>query len=291
MNKDFIVSLLRKDIDELQTLTEGFEQLTVFPEPILRLAIQKAENITKSLHSLGQNLEEEPVVLDDESVEIQDFVTEAEAADLEEKNDFASSFDTIEEKTKDTVLEDLEKETEKLLDEAALLSEGRVETTLGLDMESAKREEFQEEVEVEELSENEDNIISYPIQKELKESIRTEPKEAITKKQIETAEELSPQGKYSLNDKLQQQGTQSLSDNLANQKINDIRLAMNIGDRFRFQRELFAGNGEVMNKTIAYLNQLAKYEEAESFLTSKFNWDKDNPHAEEFLQLIRKRYL
>ena len=51
MNKEFLVMLLQKDIHELSLLTEGFERMTVFPEPMLRLAKQKAENIIESLQS------------------------------------------------------------------------------------------------------------------------------------------------------------------------------------------------------------------------------------------------
>lgn len=300
MNKDFIVNLLRKDIDELQTLTEGFEQLTVFPEPILRLAVQKAENIAELLNTLSQNLEEKPVAIAVENIDTNESTVEIETPDFQEEVKFVTVSDEIvedvpEEESKDKkVIEELHKETEKLLDEASVLSEGRTDVPVGLNLENAKREEFQEEVEVEELSEDEDKIISYPIHKEVKTPVRAETREIAAERaeteQIETADALPFQSKVSLADKLQEQGTRSVGDNIANQKISDIRLAMNIGDRFRFQRELFAGNGEVMNKTIAYLNQLAKFEEAESFLKSKFNWDEDNPHAEEFLQLIRKRY-
>ena len=53
MNKKFLVILLQKDIHELSLLTEGFEKMTELPEPILRLAIQKAENILESLNTLG----------------------------------------------------------------------------------------------------------------------------------------------------------------------------------------------------------------------------------------------
>lgn len=59
MNKEFLVMLLQKDIHELSLLTEGFERMTVFPEPMLRLAKQKAENIIESLQSLGKNPENE----------------------------------------------------------------------------------------------------------------------------------------------------------------------------------------------------------------------------------------
>ena len=91
-------------------------------------------------------------------------------------------------------------------------------------------------------------------------------------------------------DELMADHNESLGETIANHKIEDIRQAINIGDRFRFQRELFNGNGEVMNKTIAYLNQLQKFEEAHSFLKAKFNWTADNNHAEDFLQIVKRRY-
>ena len=52
MNKEFLVALLEKDIRELELLTEGFEDMDVFPKPILQLARQKAENIIKNLKEL-----------------------------------------------------------------------------------------------------------------------------------------------------------------------------------------------------------------------------------------------
>jgi hypothetical protein len=65
---------------------------------------------------------------------------------------------------------------------------------------------------------------------------------------------------------------------------------MSIGDRFRFQRELFNANGEDMNKTIAYINQLATYQEVESFLKSKYKWAEENETAEDFFQLVRRKF-
>ncbi len=289
MNKDFIVSLLRKDIDELQTLTEGFEYLTVFPEPIIRLAEQKAENISSLLQKLSRDFTEKLKVFEQEEAEV--LVT---LADVEvQKDDEIDNLETQSDVLTEEIIEVEEEEPVQVAEETPEISVEPIEVktvivSSDIDLESAKREEFQEEVEVEELSEKNDNTISYPIHKEVK-THQPRPKETVTE-QPEPGKPIPAPAGISLNDKLQEQGTHSLGDNLAKQKIGDIRQAMNIGDRFRFQRELFGGNGEVMNKTISYLNQLAKYEEAESFLKSKFGWDDDNPHAEEFLQLIRKRY-
>lgn len=66
---------------------------------------------------------------------------------------------------------------------------------------------------------------------------------------------------------------------------------INIGDRFRFQRELFRGNGEDMNKSINYINQLATLNEALSFLKSKYEWTEENETAEDFYQIIRRRFI
>ena len=78
---------------------------------------------------------------------------------------------------------------------------------------------------------------------------------------------------------------------LGNKKISDIKQGINIGDRFRFQRELFRGNGEDMNKTLTYLNQLATANEALSFLRSKYGWATDNETAEDFYQIVKRRFL
>ena len=73
-------------------------------------------------------------------------------------------------------------------------------------------------------------------------------------------------------------------------KVDDIRQAISIGDHFRFQRELFAGNGELMNKTIAKLNQMASLDEAMKYLQAKFTWKADDETADSFLQILRRRY-
>ncbi len=73
-------------------------------------------------------------------------------------------------------------------------------------------------------------------------------------------------------------------------KIDDIRQAISIGDRFRFQRELFAGNGEQMNKTLAKLNRLDSFDQAVAYLQSKFDWDMSDETVDNFLQIVRRRW-
>ena len=82
----------------------------------------------------------------------------------------------------------------------------------------------------------------------------------------------------------------TIADAHSMKKVDDIRQAISIGDHFRFQRELFAGNGELMNKTIAKLNQMDSLDEAMKYLQAKFTWKADDETADSFLQILRRRY-
>lgn len=82
-----------------------------------------------------------------------------------------------------------------------------------------------------------------------------------------------------------------LSNSLGNTKIDDIRQAISIGDRFRFQRELFRNNGEEMNKMLNYINLLASFQEIESFLQKKYGWTDDNQTAKDLYAIVRRKFL
>lgn len=245
MNKEFLVELLKKDIHELELLTQGFEKMTDFPEPILDLAKQKAEAVLESLDELANlnkntetQLVDEPVVTPSvkESVEIKEPVVTEEDIKLK------------------PVVEVVEADVQS------------VENISNNGFNDAKPKE---KIVLDKVYSEPEKVVE-----EVKEVIEPEIIEKKAEAVIE--EDETPDNLSSVND---------------NVKVSDIKNAINIGDRFRFQRELFGGNGEVMNKTIAYLNQLSKYDEAVSFLKNKFGWDKKNQHAEDFYKIIRRRYL
>lgn len=72
--------------------------------------------------------------------------------------------------------------------------------------------------------------------------------------------------------------------------VDDIRHAISLGDRFLFQRELFKGDGEKMNKTIDQLNRLGSLDEAMQYIKKKFNWDEESQAYELFTNILRRRY-
>ncbi len=72
--------------------------------------------------------------------------------------------------------------------------------------------------------------------------------------------------------------------------IADIRKAISLGDRFLFQRELFAGNGELMNKTIDKLNTFSSLDEALEYIANHFSWDTESPAYELFTNILKRRF-
>jgi hypothetical protein len=72
--------------------------------------------------------------------------------------------------------------------------------------------------------------------------------------------------------------------------VKDIRQAIALGDRFLFQRELFAGNGEQMQRTLDDLNGLQTMQEAMNYISQNFDWDFESTAAELFVNVLKRRF-
>lgn len=84
--------------------------------------------------------------------------------------------------------------------------------------------------------------------------------------------------------------TQPLQTSLFGTAVEDIRQAISLGDRFLFQRELFAGNGELMQKTLDELNALGSLEEAMDYVADNFEWDSDSTAVKLFENVLKRRF-
>jgi hypothetical protein len=101
---------------------------------------------------------------------------------------------------------------------------------------------------------------------------------------IETSESLA--------DKLAKNADDTLASAINNKKIIDLKASITLGDRFRFQRELFGGNGEKMNKAISDFNSFETMTEAQEYIAKNFaNWALDSDTVSDFIQLLQRRYL
>ncbi len=318
MNRKLLVSLLRKNIEELEMITDGFMEMNEFPPVILKLASRKTEDIQSILDQLS---EVKPVVnITENKIQIAETISVSEQAAVEiaTEPEIIATPTPIQEATeiipviKETVIiappaeepVTIEPELTEIVPPIIIQPEIEDEIeTVDLDtlVENAKFKisssndvEFKEEL---------DEVFSM-VQTDDETKISIETKDAkeisqITKngeikltsdemKKTTIAEKIAPTT-ISRNEKLSKNDN-SFSASLANKKIQDIKQAISIGDRFRFQRELFNGNGEDMNKTLNYINQLATLEEVMSFLSTKYNWDYSNETADDFNQILRRKF-
>lgn len=74
-------------------------------------------------------------------------------------------------------------------------------------------------------------------------------------------------------------------------RVEDLKQAISLGDRFLFQRELFGQNGELMQKTLEELNKQSDFDAAVDYLDRKFpQWDKESPAYELFINVLHRRF-
>ncbi len=70
----------------------------------------------------------------------------------------------------------------------------------------------------------------------------------------------------------------------------DIRKAFSVNDRFRFQRELFAGSANAMNTAIEHIEIMRSYGNAELYFYSQLNWDRENEVVQDFMEIVRNHF-
>lgn len=297
MNKTILVSLIQKNIEELILLTQGFKEMDFYPEAILNLARNKADDIGQYIEMLKNTTIEkttnpvvekqaDPVVTHLQEVKevvvvaevVPTWKTEHETATVTELPPIVIEFDT-------------ETDSEIAID---------IEPEIDLEMESET--EIEELISIEEFPTFDTKTsapggVSFEVEKpsiepktatQAKVEVAIEPKNGSAKKAV--LGEVVTTNVVSINDIHAKTEKTGIHANIANKKIDDIRQAISLGDRFRFQRELFRNNGEDMNKTLNYINMLATYEEIESFLKSKYAWEDDNEAAFDLLQIVKRKF-
>ncbi len=84
-----------------------------------------------------------------------------------------------------------------------------------------------------------------------------------------------------------------------NKSINDAfanKISIGLNDRIAFEKNLFNGNSDDLNRVIAQLNTIESYEEAKDFIEDLVkpefnNWNGKDDYENRFMQLVEKRFL
>ena len=295
MNRTLIVSLIKKNIDELILLTQGFAEMKEYPEAILSLAKNKTDDIKQYIEML-RNLKEDPATSSGfvdvkpsvESIENQEVKpTSVLHTDTDQlSNNVASPHQNINNETvspiateRPAATEVKQAEVKTSTPETAFTAQKTVS-----DVPTTLKPEVKQAVET--TTPEIKQIIPEEIEpkKELEKGIANDHAKKNTLGDKISASSISRNDAHAKSDKT------GVHANIANKKIEDIRQAISLGDRFRFQRELFRNNGEEMNKTLSYINLLATYEEVEAFLLSKYGWTDDNEAAHDFYQIVKRKF-
>lgn len=277
MNRKLLVTLLQKNIEELNMITDGFMEMNEYPSAIIHLAKRKTEDIRTIIEQLAEVKNEtsvaavttpviEKVIVEKITVKAEPETQEAIIEEIEVQAALVQeSIETPEPELEPIVelIEEVQEDSTEETTEELTITQTEDETEITL--------------ETSEITQVTEVIDNHEVKVTTNETTKTTIADKIIHPTVSRNEVLS-------------KSDNSLSATIANKKISDIKQAISIGDRFRFQRELFKGNGEEMNKTLSYINQLATLDEVLSFLKSKYGWDETNEATEDFYQIVRRKF-
>lgn len=295
MKKEILIALIDKDIKELYGFADILANSDKFSDNFLQLIINKSKVLTENLELLSAGLNQENEIekqnqtdeptnnVDIES--IKNLINNEISASLEAYlNNFKSYIDNA----VNLKIDDFYAKVTKTLEMSVKVESQRVEETV------VKKDTIAED-EVLSAEENLQSTEEQPIEE--RQGDDEQSVKDVTP--IETAEpeyhkptigDVNPD-KQSLSDKFLSVSDNSLASKINNSKINDLKSAITIADRFRFQRELFNGDGEKTNRFIADFNSFSSMDEAKTYIEKHFNWSEENKAVADFLQLLERRYL
>jgi hypothetical protein len=98
----------------------------------------------------------------------------------------------------------------------------------------------------------------------------------------------------SLNDILNKNRKTELADKLEHSPIKDLKSIIGFNDKFSFIQNLFAGNDSTYKNIIEQLNSFTQKTDAEKLLDElsiKNNWNENEEIAEQFKEIINRKFL
>lgn len=143
------------------------------------------------------------------------------------------------------------------------------------------------------------------IENEIAEEVHTEDRQSVELPKVEAVEEikLTPQAPQVENQHLltnqQEQPSLPFHQVPINRTINDAfsgTIVVGLNDRIAFEKNLFGGSSEDLNRVISQLNTLNSYQEAVDFIEDlvkpDFNdWKGKEDYEVRFMELVNKRFL
>ena len=289
MEKTELLDSILKDIKELELLVKGMGAMDPVPAVVKNLALVQARNVFDGLSAIGSTASpiktqlSHVVDLADAGICVQSIPQEPKSTPNEPKRE-ESPIPTVEEKAPvEEIPVEIKAEPSKPVEEPEM----KVSVVDSHPVEEKKSEEKKKEEP------------SQPVEKE-KEPIPSAPKE---KKNLEPEKEIGTviaskvvketQEKVITNERFRT-GVRSLNETIQVRKpesrfVVSLKKAININDRFRYQRELFSNNPSAMNEAIEKLDSMTSLKEARQYVLG-LGWSEEDEVVADFMALLEARF-
>ena len=88
-----------------------------------------------------------------------------------------------------------------------------------------------------------------------------------------------------------QRSANDISVKLHSKPVDDIAKAIGLNEKFLYINELFNGDAVHYKKTLEFLNNCKDFNEAFSFIENNFNWDMNRTEVQNFLDIVKRKYI
>lgn len=283
MAKNELLDLILKDIKELEILVRGMQEMSEVPALVQNLAKTQTRNIYDGLSKIN---DAGLSVVKDQLARVEALAKDGSVAPSIAEEPVSVVTDTSVQNVQSVSYTEVDKTSEESapLVDAPKISEPLVKETLS----EEKNEEPKKTI-----------IVSQPIEKE------QEPKnfEPEIEKNVDEDKEIGTviaskvlketQEKLITNERFRT-GVRSLNETIQVRKpeirfVVSLKKAININDRFRYQKELFSNDSSLMNDAIEKLDAMNSLEVAKQYVSS-FNWDESSDVVSDFMALLEARF-
>lgn len=280
MNKNKLITFILNDISELDMLTKCMESMETIPYAMHDLALQKVRNILSEFEQLSVESKEEvqnSQIKTVASQPVEDKPNEPETIEVSvkpavEKIEVVEKAQ-IEQPQEVDVKEDLVSQKKNATIEVDTVAVDKVRVAI----------QEPEPVVIEELSAPEPVV---EVQKEVVKPVEVE----IPAQVKEVVKPIVEQPKQAVNNPVITNERFKGGRRFESRFVTNLKKALNLNDRLRYQRELFGGDMALLNSTIDKLNAMSSFGEAEAYVAENFNWDTTEGAAFEFMELLEARF-
>lgn len=281
MGKTELLDIVLKDIKELELLVKAMAATAEVPSVMQELAKVKARNVYDGLAQLNgdaacalkQQLSKVEALADEGVVAQPIAIVEAGSPEGAPAEIFEAQSQTSSEKEEKPEFEEVKPVKEEEIVQSTLSSEKKDNETIA-------------------------EVIAQPVENEKEAEDVQSPTEKNVEPEAEIGTVIVKGNKETLDKVITNErfrtGVRSLNETIQVRKpetrfVVSLKKAININDRFRYQRELFSNDSSVMNAAIEKLDAMNSMAEARQYV-SDFGWDENSEVVADFMALLEARF-